>query len=99
MPRSYPYLAIAAVVVAYVLIATAVLMSPWFNWYNNALSDLGNSAAQRNIVSGADWVFNTGLIMAGALTTVFGVQLSRESEFSWKYLIWTIPLTIASVDL
>ncbi|MCL5068764.1 MAG: DUF998 domain-containing protein [Thaumarchaeota archaeon] len=74
-------MAIAAAVVAYVLIVTAVLISPWFSWYNNALSDLGNSAAQRNIASGADWVLNTGLVVAGVLTAVFGVQLSRDWVF------------------
>ena len=99
MPRSYPYLVIAAVVVAYFLIAAAIAISPWFNWFNNALSDLGNSSAPRNITSGADWVFNSGLIVAGVLTALFSVELSRDAKFSWKYLTWTVPLIVASVDL
>lgn len=86
-------------IVAYVMIATAIAISPWFSWFNNALSDLGNSSAPRNIASGAYWLFNSGLIVAGALTLLFSVELSRNTKYSWKYMVWTVPLAVASVDL
>ena len=99
MNRLYPYLGIASVILSYVFIAVAISLSPWFSWYNNALSDLGNSSLQKNIASGADLVFNTGLIVGGVLASVFTILLSREFKFSWKYLIWNVPLLIGSMDL
>jgi hypothetical membrane protein len=57
--------------VALSCIALAVERSPWFSWTGNALSDLGareNSSA----------LFNSGLIVGGALIVVFALGL-RES--------------------
>ncbi len=99
MTRLYPYLGIASVILSYVFIAVAIFLSPWFSWYNNALSDLGNSSLQKNIASGADLVFNTGLIVGGVLASAFAILLSREFKFSWKYLIWSVSLLVGSTDL
>jgi hypothetical membrane protein len=54
------------------MIFLAISFSPWFNWFNNALSDLGVSDL-------ASIVFNAGLISGGALTIVF--------VFGLKYLL------------
>lgn len=45
LAKYYPYLGIAAVVISYALIAASILLSPWFSWLNNALSDLGNTSS------------------------------------------------------
>ncbi|HYB03336.1 MAG TPA: DUF998 domain-containing protein [Nitrososphaerales archaeon] len=99
MKRRYPYLAITAVVIAYTSIATAILLSPWFNWFNNALSDLGNTSNPLNITSSAAWIFDSGLILAGILITLFALLLSRDEHYSWKYVIWVVPLLISTIDL
>ncbi len=44
-------------VVALIMVFAAVLVSPWFRWDTNALSDLG--------VSDAALIFNSALIIGG----------------------------------
>jgi hypothetical membrane protein len=99
MKKRYPFFAVAGVVIAYCSIAIAILVSPWFSWFGNALSDLGNTSSARNISSGAAWIFDSGLILSGMLSTLFSIFLAKDARFSWKYLIWTIPLAVASIDL
>ena len=60
MAKRYPLLGILAGVIAYSSIIIAILVSPWFSWLNNALSDLGNTSVQRNITSGSAAVFDGG---------------------------------------
>lgn len=60
---------IAAPVEAFTCIFLAILLYPQFSWTDNALSDLG-------IVEGAtSTLFNTGLILGGILTGMFGLGL------------------------
>jgi hypothetical membrane protein len=94
LPRIYPFIGIAGAVVAYGMIALAISVSPWFSWYNNALSDLGNTALHPSTAL----VFDSGLASAGVLMTFFGILLSKNN-ISWKFLVWSIPLTISSIDL
>lgn len=57
----------AAPIVAFICIATAILSYPTFSWTNNALSDLG-------VISGTTgFLFNSGLVAAGALGLCFAV--------------------------
>ena len=87
-------LGIAGAVTAYLFITICIGVSPWFNFYNNALSDLGNSATH----DATSWIFNTGLILSGLLEASFAI-LVLAKNLSWKYVVWTIPLIIASIDL
>jgi len=60
---------IAAPIEAFTCIFLAILLYPQFSWTDNALSDLG-------IVEGAtSTLFNTGLILGGILTSMFGLAL------------------------
>ena len=61
-------------VVAFSAIAISIASSPWFDWGENALSDLGASG------SAVAPVFNLGLISAGLLAMVFAYGLSRYLE-------------------
>ena len=97
--KKYSYLAIAAVIIAYSSITAAILLSPWFSWFNNALSDLGNTSNPLNISSGAARIFDFGLIVGGILITLFAILLLRDARYSWLYTIWIIPLLISSIDL
>jgi len=58
---------IAAPAVALSCIFLAISLSPRFIWSVNALSDLG--------IMEAAWIFNSGLIVAGMLSVIFGVGL------------------------
>jgi len=57
--------------IAYGFIFIAILNAPWFSWYKNALSDLGAH-------QGSDIIFNTGLMIAGILETLFAYGLFKE---------------------
>lgn len=92
--RTYKLLGILGAVAAYPFILTAILLSPWFNFFNNALSDLGNVTLH----SSTAWIFNTGLILAGILIAIFGAILTVKNK-SWMYLAWTLPLTASGIDL
>ena len=81
-------------VVPWSSILTSIALSPWFNVYDNALSDLGNIG--RN--SPAAYIFNAGLIVSGVLIMFFALLLSI-SRRSWEFLIWTIPVFLGAADL
>jgi hypothetical membrane protein len=81
-------------IVAYPFIATSIILSPWFDFTNNALSDLGNTALHGPTA----WIFNSGLIVAGGLTACFAILISVRHR-SLKYLSWSIPSAAAGIDL
>lgn len=64
---------LAAVAVLYLFIMAAIMLSPWFSWWDNALSDLGNVSTSPVAV-----VFNVGLLIAGFLTVVYAVAGLRH---------------------
>ena len=61
-----------APIVAYVLIFAAIMSAPWFNWFHNALSDLGGWLG---VESGSAPIFNSGLIISGVVLPLSGVFL------------------------
>ncbi|MFB6186041.1 MAG: hypothetical protein ABEI86_04135, partial [Halobacteriaceae archaeon] len=62
LDRLWKFTGIFAIITGFGGILLAILVSPWFTWTGNALSDLGNPARASSIF------FNGGLILAG----VFG---------------------------
>ncbi|MEM2262194.1 MAG: DUF998 domain-containing protein [Ignisphaera sp.] len=81
-------------VIAYPFIVISVVLTPWFNFYDNALSDLGNIAWNAPVA----YVFNFGMIFSGFLIASFAIMISFKN-YSWKYLLWSIPLVFAGVFL
>ncbi len=76
-------------------IVLAIYLSPWFNWFTDALSDLGhpsNSAAP---------IFNTSLILAGLFVLILTFWLIRHQVFEGSVIgvIAAILLTIAQFFL
>lgn len=91
---------------AFLGIAVAILMAPWFNWIVHALSDLGHPW----MLGGSDGIpginvsapiFNSSLIIAGFFTLVLTLWLIwyQYSERSRIGLIAAILLTIAQFFL
>jgi len=72
-------------------IALAIAYSPWFNWFTNALSDLG--------VHEAAALFNSGLIIGGVLTTLFAVGLMQILRKQVLGLFGTYTLVLSSAHL
>jgi hypothetical membrane protein len=92
--------------IALIGIVTAILISPWFNWLTNALSDLGHPwmLGGSNGTPGlnpAAPIFNTGLSLAGLITLVMTVWLIRHQVFEKSVIgiIAAILLTIAQFFL
>jgi len=69
----------------------SVALSPWFDWFNNALSDLG--------VSNVAAIFNSGLIVAGLLASIFGVAYVKSERDNIVGLCGGIILVIACISL
>ncbi|MEM3815231.1 MAG: DUF998 domain-containing protein [Candidatus Bathyarchaeia archaeon] len=64
--------------VAYIFICLSIYLSPSFSWYENALSDLGNS--QKSCVAP---IFNFGLLASGFLTAAYAFKsLSKYAKYT-----------------
>jgi len=90
-------------ILAFIAIGVAILLSPWFNWFTNALSDLGHpwmlgGSNGTPGINGAAPVFNGGLFIGGLITLVFSLWLLWHNYFerSTIGLIASIFLTIAT---
>ena len=92
--KIYGVLGVLSALVAYPFIAVSIMLSPWFNPYNNALSDLGNIAWNGWVA----FIYNFGLIFSGFLVVFFALLISVKYR-SWKYLCWSILLVVAGLDL
>ncbi len=87
-------LALVGPVIAISGISFAILLSPWFTWDDNALSDLGKYAT----AIPAAVVFNAGLISSGVIMLGFTVWFFQKfRDFPTK--IGLIPLAVALVFL
>ncbi|MFW9934554.1 MAG: DUF998 domain-containing protein [Candidatus Thorarchaeota archaeon] len=87
-------------------IISAIAISPWFNWFTSALSDLGHPTmiGGSNGVPGlnpAASIFNTSLILAGLFTIVLTLWLIRHQLFEASVIgiVAGILLTIAQCFL
>jgi hypothetical membrane protein len=76
--RSYSLLGIVGPVVSYVSIAISILLSPWFSWQKNALSDLGHATG-----SSVSPIFNLGLLLGGLLMVIYANSVfSKHSKYT-----------------
>ena len=82
---------VIAPIISLTFIASAIAYSPWFNWFKNALSDLG--------VGEAAQIFNSGLIIGGVLTTIFAVGLMQILRKQVLGFLGTSTLIMASLSL
>lgn len=92
--------------IALIGIVAAILVSPWFNWLTNALSDLGHPwmLGGSNGTPGlnpAAPIFNTSLSLAGLITLMMTIWLIRHQVFERSVIgiIAAILLTIAQFFL
>lgn len=72
---------ILAPIMAFTCIGVAILMSPWFSWTNNWLSDLGGRPGSDSLWAthgSASIVFNVGLMFTGVLGSIFAVGFRKS---------------------
>ncbi len=87
--RVYALFGVVGPLVAYVFIGASILLSPWFSWERNALSDLGHA-----VKSPVAPIFNLGLLLAGFLTILYAVMSFKKHA---KYT--SINLVVSSILL
>ncbi|MBO3840343.1 MAG: DUF998 domain-containing protein [Thermoproteota archaeon] len=92
--KYYRLIGVLGAVLAYPFIAFSIILTPWFNFYDNALSDLGNIAWNAPVA----YLYNTGLVLSGLLVAFFALLTSLKHR-SWKYLSWSLLLMLIGIDL
>ena len=76
------------------VIAASIALSPWFDFYDNELSDLGNTSSNGLVGFG----FDAGLALAGLLMFGFAALVSYTAR-NPRALVWTIPLAVTACAL
>jgi hypothetical membrane protein len=71
--RFYALFGILGPLLVYFSIAACLVLSPWFSWESNALSELGNS-----VTSDTAPLFNFCLLLAGFLLMVYAVTVFKK---------------------
>jgi len=96
--RNYALLGLLAPLTAIIFIAAAILLSPWFSWWSNALSDLGRSAdIEMMPKSEVAPLFNFGLLLSGFLTILYSITSFRNHAKYTSYLLVIVGLTLQLV--
>jgi len=76
--RSFTLFGIMGPIVSYVSIAISILLSPWFSWQKNALSDLGHATESR-----VSPIFNLGLLLGGFFILIYANSVfSKHSKYT-----------------
>ena len=71
--RAYALFGIFGPILVYVSIGISLVLSPWFSWESNALSDLGH-AVNSNVAS----IFNFGLLLAGFFLMIYAATVFKK---------------------
>ena len=79
-------------VVAILFIIVAIVLSPWFNWGTNALSDLGHS-----VNSDVAPIFNFGLLLGGFLTITYSLTVFQKQAKYTSYFVVFVGLSLQLV--
>lgn len=96
--RNYALLGILAPLTAIIFISAAILLSPWFSWGSNALSDLGRSAATDGAPkSEVAPLFNFGLLLCGFLIILYSFTSFRSHAKYTSCVLLVAGLALQSV--
>lgn len=71
--RKYALFGVVGPLVAYFFIGVSIMLSPWFSWWSNALSDLGHSV-ESDVAS----LYNFGLLLAGFFIMIYSITIFRD---------------------
>ena len=89
--RNYALFGLLGPLAALLFIGVSILLSPWFSWGNNALSDLGHS-----VNSDVAPLFNFGLLLSGFFTILYALTSFRKHA---KYTSYFLMLTGLALQL
>ncbi len=71
--RVYALFGVFGPLLLYLSIGISLVLSPWFSWESNALSDLGHS-----VNSDVAAIFNGGLLLAGFLLMIYATTVFKK---------------------
>jgi hypothetical membrane protein len=96
--RNCALLGILAPLVAIFFIVVSIVLSPWFSWGSNALSDLGRSAAT-DVAPKSEVapLFNFGLLLCGFLMILYSFTCFRKHAKYTSYVLVIVGLTLQLV--
>jgi len=90
--RKYALFGLVGPLVAIFFIVVSIVLSPWFSWWSNALSDLGHS-----VNSEVAPLFNFGLLLSGFFLIVYSITSFRNHAKYTSYLLVIVGLTLQLV--
>jgi hypothetical membrane protein len=71
--RVYVLCGVFGPLLVYLSILASLVLSPWFRWETNALSDLGDP-----VTSDVAWIFNLGLLFAGFFLMIYATTAFKK---------------------
>ena len=96
--RNCALLGLLAPLIAIFFIAVSIVLSPWFSWGSNALSDLGRSAATDGASkSEVAPLFNFGLLLCGFLIILYSFTSFRKHAKYTSYVLIIAGLALQLV--
>ncbi|MCW3985354.1 MAG: DUF998 domain-containing protein [Candidatus Bathyarchaeota archaeon] len=89
--RKYALFGVVGPIAAYLFIIVSIMLSPWFSWSANALSDLGHA-----VRSDVAPLFNFGLLLAGFLIMIYSITAFRNHA---KYACYCLLISALLLQL
>ena len=89
--QNYALFGLVAPLTAIIFIVVSIVLSPWFSWWSNVLSDLGHS-----VDSEVAPLFNFGLLLSGFFIILYSITSFRNHA---KYTSYFLVLTGLSLQL
>jgi len=90
--RYYALFGILGPCIAIFLITASIVLSPWFSWESNALSDLGHS-----VTSDVAPLFNFGLLLSGFFVIFYSLTSFRNHAKYTSFFLLLIGLALQLV--
>jgi len=87
--REYMILGLLGPVTAILFLVISIIFSPWFSFFNNALSDLGHS-----INSDVAPLFNFGLLLSGLFMIIYSVTIFKNHAKYTSYFLLIAGLSL-----
>jgi len=83
--RNYALFGLLGPLTAFLIIGASIVLSPWFSWTNNALSDLGHS-----INSDVASLFNFGLLLSGFFIILYAfTSFRKQTKYTGYFLMFS----------
>lgn len=87
--RIYAIFGLVGPLIAIFFVIIAIIFSPWFSWWDNALSDLGYSGQSL----AAPW-FNFGLLLSGFFIIFYSLMSFRSNAKYTSYFLVIVGLSL-----